>query len=105
MIKVYNFQENHIERLQELFIKKTGSLLRQLSNYLSNIKERFYSYQIVKEIRELLEEYLHLVIQIIYKENWILTSDSESKITSFIDKFTQHTIIISHDMGGINEID
>ena len=105
LIKQYGFQENHIERLQEIFIKKTGSMLRQLSTYLSNIKERFYSYQIVIEIRELLEEYLHLVIQIIYKENWILTADSESKISSFIDKFTQHTIIISHDMGGINEND
>lgn len=105
LIKQYGFQENHIARLQEIFIKKTGSLLRQLSTYLSNIKERFYSYHIVKEIRELLEEYLHLVVQIIYKENWILTADSESKITNFIDKFTQHTIIISHDMGGINEND
>ena len=44
-------------------------------------------------------------IQIIYKENWILTEDSETKISSFIDKFTQHTIIISHDMGGMNEAD
>lgn len=103
LIKQYGFQENNITRLQEMFIKKTGSLLRQLSTYLSNIKERFYSYQIVQESRELLEEYLHLVVQIIYKENWILTEDSETKISSFIDKFTQHTIIISHDMGGMNE--
>lgn len=105
LIKQYGFQENNITRLQEMFIKKTGSLLRQLSTYLSNIKERFYSYQIVQESRELLEEYLHLVVQIIYKENWILTEDSETKISSFIDKFTQHTIIISHDMGGMNEAD
>lgn len=105
LIKQYGFQENNITRLQEMFIKKTGSLLRQLSTYLSNIKERFYSYQIVQESRELLEEYLHLVVQIIYKENWILTEDSETKISSFIDKFTQHTIIISHDMGEMNEAD
>lgn len=105
LIKQYGFQENNITRLQEMFIKKTGSLLRQLSTYLSNIKERFYSYQIVQESRELLEEYLHLVVQIIYKENWILTEDSETKISSFIDKFIQHTIIISHDMGGMNEAD
>ena len=101
LIKVYNFQENHIERLQELFIKKIGSMLRQLSTYLSNIKERYYSSEIVIEIRELLEDYVDLVVQIIYKENWILTEDSEEKISDFIDKFNQHTIIISHDMGGI----
>ena len=100
-----NFQlvKENISKFQELFLKKINSMLRQLSNYLTKIQERNYSDMIVNEIKTLFEEYISILILVIYEQVWYLDQTTETRIRNFIDKFNEHTIIINHDMGAINE--
>ena len=100
-----NFQlvKENVSKFQELFLKKINSMLRQLSNYLTKMQERNYSDMIVNEIKSLFEEYISILILVIYERVWYLDQTTETRIQNFIDKFNEHTIILNHDMGAINE--
>lgn len=98
----FELHEENIAKFQS-FLKETGSKLRQLSVYLANIGERAYSDLVVNEIRTLLDEYISILIQVIYKNFWNLNDEAESRINTFLDDLNQHTIIISHHMGELTD--
>ena len=57
----------------------------------------------INEIKSLFEEYISILILVIYERVWYLDQTTETRIQNFIDKFNEHTIILNHDMGAINE--
>ncbi len=98
----YDIQTDWIKDFHNSFLKKCGSMLRQLSVYLEKIKIRNYTSQVVVEIRDLLSEYISITVKVIFGSNYFITDELSEKIETFIDKFNHHTIIISHDMAGVN---
>lgn len=99
--KNYDIQTEWINDFINSFLKKCGSMLRQISVYLEKIKIRNYTSQVVVEIRELLSEYINLTVQVIFGRNYSITNELNEKIEKFIEKLNHHTEIISHDMAGV----
>lgn len=92
----------NVDELKE-FTKTIGSKLHQLAVYLERINLRNYSNEVLSEMQNMFSKYLEIISKVIFIYNWNINDDIRKKMNELEDALDAHSIIVGHDMGGIDD--
>lgn len=93
---------DNVDELKD-FTKTIGSKLHQLAVYLERINLRNYSNEVLSEMQSMFSKYLEIISTIIFICNWNITDDIRKKMAELEETLDAHSIIVGHDMGGIDD--